>query len=243
MMISALFADRRGNIYDHPHLRMAGRSGHQLVRVEAEELIRLPEGSKLFFLPGREGVGWDLRKQEFVTARMASLGDRRRRGLAVSSFLPPAYTRTLLPATPNAGEGRTLPLWSYTAVGWTEHGLMAAAVRTDPVDHSESKHYDDRVVVTEIESHLKRSPANRLLRQLACCATQYHCFAAKTSSWAAGRPLCPLPLLVTLTAGDAYPFSPRTAALPPRSELLSCPRWRRWWKWRSLIWKGCGRES
>jgi pyruvate-formate lyase-activating enzyme len=189
-----LFADKSGRIFDHPHLEMVGRSGHQIVRVKEEDLIPLPEGSRLFYLPGREAMGWDCRKGTFEGTRTATLGDRRRRGLAVSAFLPPAYTRTLLPAAKHEAKGKILPLWSYTAVGLGKDGLIAAAVRTDPVDHSEVCHYDDRVVLAEVESRLQEAPQNRLLRQLARCATEYHCFAAKNlflGRWEAPLPTSP----------------------------------------------------
>ena len=193
-MVLALFADKAGRIFDHPYLEMAGRSGHQIVRVKEEDLVPLPEGSRLFYLPGREALGWDSAKRTFEGTRTASLGDRRRRGLAVSAFLPPAYTRTSLPAATYEGKGKILPLWSYTAVGLGKDGLVAAAVRTDPVNHSEVCHYDDRVVLAEVDSRLQKAPRNRLLRQLARCATEYHCFAAKNlflERWEAPLPTSP----------------------------------------------------
>ena len=192
--VLALFADKAGQIFDHPHLEMAGRSGHKIVRVEEQDLIPLPEGSRLFYLPDREALGWDSRKKAFEGTRTASLGDRRRRGLAVSAFLPPAYTRTLLPAARYEGKGETLPLWSYTAVGLGRDGWVAAAVRTDPVDHSEVCHYDDRAVLADVDHQLQKAPRNRLLRQLARCATEYHCFAAKNlflGRWEAPLPTSP----------------------------------------------------
>jgi len=189
-----LFADKAGQIFDHPYLEMAGRSGQRFVRVQEDDLVPLPEGSRLFYLPGREAVGWDSAKGSFEGTRTASLGDRRRRGMAVSAFLPPAYTRTLLPAARYGEKGKILPLWSYTAVGLKEDGMVAAAVRTDPVDHSEPAHYDDRLVVTEVTSRLQGFPQNRLFRQLARCATEYHCFAAKNlflRRWEAPLPTSP----------------------------------------------------
>jgi len=193
-MISAVFADKAGRIYDHPHLEMAGRSGGRIVRVREEDLIPLPEGSRLFLLPGKEALGWDSHTGGFEGTRTASLGDRRWHGLAVSAFLPPAYTRILLPAVGPGGGEKILPLWSYTAVGWAEGGFVAAAVRTDPIDHSEVAHYDDRVVLAGIETRLQKSPQNRLLHQLARCATEYHCFAAKNlflNRWEAPLPTSP----------------------------------------------------
>jgi molybdenum cofactor biosynthesis enzyme MoaA len=193
-LIAAVFANRAGHILDHPHLEMAGQSGSRVVKVAEEEVVALPEGSRLFFLPHRHALGWDDIHGRFETTRTAALGDRRLRGLGVSAFLPPGYTRTLLPGVAKAEEAQTLPLWSYTAVGWTQGGFVAAAVRTDPVDHSEIIHYDDREVVAHVKSRLRKAPRNRLLRQLARCATEYHCFAAKNlflGRWEAPLPTSP----------------------------------------------------
>jgi hypothetical protein len=94
-----VFADRNGKIYDHPSLGMAGRSGHTFVLPEQGELVPLPEGSQLFTMPGRFPVGWDEEEGNFVVLDEVETCAEKTSCLAVAAFLPPGYTRTLLPAT------------------------------------------------------------------------------------------------------------------------------------------------
>ena len=93
-MAFLVFADRKGKIYDHPKLAMGGASGHTWVRVPDEDLIPLPEGARLFTMPGTYSVGWNETSDTFDEVR--SVG--RRRASAVAAFLPPGYMRTHLPA-------------------------------------------------------------------------------------------------------------------------------------------------
>jgi molybdenum cofactor biosynthesis enzyme MoaA len=77
-------------------------------------------------------------------------------------------------------------------VGWDGEVFVAAAVRTDPMEHSAARHYDDRELLPRIEARLTQSPANPILRQLVRCATEYHCLAAKNlflQRWEAPLPV------------------------------------------------------
>jgi len=172
-------ADPKGQILDHPSLGMAGRSGTDVVEVPAEDLIRVPEGTKLFTMPGSRPIAWDGRRSGFRPLQRVRIGRRSVTCATVAAFLPPGYTRTLLPAASYPAPQPPLPLWPYTAVGWDGEAFVAASIRTDPMDHSAAHHYDDRELVPLIEERVNRSPANPILRQLVRCATQYHCLAAK----------------------------------------------------------------
>jgi len=185
-------ADPNGQILDHPSLGMAGRSGPDAVEAPAEDLLRLPEGSKLFSMPGSRPVAWDPRRAAFRPVSRARIGGRSVSCSTVAAFLPPGYTRTLLPAASYRAPQRPLPLWPYTAVGWDGEAFVAAAIRTDPMDHSAARHYDDRELLPLIEARLARAPANPILRQLVRCATEYHCLAAKNLFL--GRWEAPLPV-------------------------------------------------
>ncbi len=178
-MANLIVADSRDQILDHPRLEMAGRSGSDVVHVPAEDLIRIPEGSKLFTMPGSRPVAWDGRRGAFRVVPRVQIGARRFASTTVAAFLPPAYTRTLLPAASYPRPRPPLPLWPYTAVGWDGDAMVAAAIRTDPMDHSAARYYDDRALVPLIDLRLREAPANPILRQLVRCATEYHCLAAK----------------------------------------------------------------
>lgn len=111
---------------------------------------------------------------------------------AVAAFLPPGYVRTLLPATRTRARPPTLPLWAYSSVGWREGKFWAAGVLIDPNPHWHPKYFGkDRLLKRKVEMLLGKESGNRLLRQLARCALDYHCFAAKNLFF--GRWECPLP--------------------------------------------------
>ncbi|HEY6007463.1 MAG TPA: radical SAM protein [Geobacteraceae bacterium] len=191
-----LYADARGNIFDHPTLCMAGMNGVDAVLPEAVELIPLPEDSRLFTIPDTPPVAWDPGKRAFVAVDEVRDGGRSRRVQAVSAFMAPGYVRTLLPACDYRRKKVHLPLWSYTAVGWDEEQdcFVVAASRVDTNENWLPKNYDDRRLDPLVRRMLRELPDNRLLEQLARCAVDYHCFAAKNlffRRWEAPVPTSP----------------------------------------------------
>src|SRR5512141_2514169 len=128
-----LYADAQGNIFDHPHLNMAGMNGTEAVLPEDVELIPLPEDSRLFTIPDTPPVAWNAAKKSFVTVAEVKEGRRSMKVQAVSAVMAPGYVRTLLPACDYGQKKVHLPLWSYTAVGWDEERdrFVVAASRGD----------------------------------------------------------------------------------------------------------------
>jgi pyruvate-formate lyase-activating enzyme len=191
-----LYADVKGNIFDHPELCMAGMSGSQPVLPEEVELIPLPEDSRLFTMPAMPPIAWNARQGKFVTCSEVVEGRRRRPVQAVAAFMAPGYMRTLLPACDYSARTTQLPLWSYTAVGWDEQAdcFVVAATRVDGNSNWNPVNYDDRALDPLVRKMLQEMPDNRLLEQLARCALDYHCFAAKNlfyRRWEAPLPTSP----------------------------------------------------
>jgi len=191
-----LYADAAGNIYDHPELHMAGMNGPEAVLPEDVELIPLPEGSRIFTVPDTPPIAWDANSNRFVTVDSVREGRRRVPIQAVSAFMAPGYVRTLLPACDYSRKKVHLPLWSYTAVGWDEEKeqFVVAASRVDTNDNWNPCNYDDRKLDPLVRRRLRELPDNRLLEQLARCAVDYHCFAAKNlffRRWEAPIPTSP----------------------------------------------------
>ncbi len=191
-----LYADAQGNIFDHPTLCMAGMSGPEAVLPEGVELIPLPEGSRLFTIPDTPPMAWDEKQHRFVTVTTVREGRRTLPVQAVSAFMAPGYVRTLLPACDYGRKKVHLPLWSYTAVGWDEERdcFVVAASRVDTNDNWNPNNYDDRKLDPLVRQRLAEMPNNRLLEQLARCAVDYHCFAAKNlffRRWEAPLPTSP----------------------------------------------------
>jgi pyruvate-formate lyase-activating enzyme len=192
-----VYADARGNIYDHPELCMAGMNGNVSVLPDDVELIPLPEDSRLFTMPAMPPVAWDARGKAFVTVDEMRTGRKSQRIQAVAAFMAPGYVRTLLPACDYSGKKAHLPLWSYTAVGWDEERdcFVVAATKVDSNSNWNPVNYDDRTLDPLVRQMLDQMPGNRLLEQLARCAVDYHCFAAKNlfyRRWEAPLPTSPV---------------------------------------------------
>ena len=187
-----VFSNSEGKIFDHPSLIMAGRSGDRMVLPRPSELVPLPEGSQLFTLPGRIPIGWEEDKEAFVSSDKIRVQGEKTDCTAMAAFLPPGYVRTLLPATKEKSKGPILPLWAYSSVGWKDGVFWATGLLIDPNPHWDPKYFqDDQLLRKKVVALLKKNPQNRLLRQLARCALEYHCFAGKNVFFR--RWECPLP--------------------------------------------------
>jgi molybdenum cofactor biosynthesis enzyme MoaA len=185
-------SDPKGKIFDHPFLKLAGRSGDRMIRPSLSELIPLPAGSQLFTMPGRIPIGWDMESQSFSPSERVRVDKKDMKCTAVAAFLPPGYVRTLLPATQLRPKAPTLPLWAYSGVGWKEGRFWATGLLIDPDPHWNPRYFQsDRLLKKKVDAFLKKEPTNRLLRQLGKCALEYHCFAAKNVF--SRRWECPLP--------------------------------------------------
>ncbi len=186
-------ADSRGEVFEHPSLVMAGMNGMTPRLPLEEELIPMPEGSRLFTIPETPPIGFDGKNGRFrsLEALPRSLGGGPAQ--AVCAFMAPAYTRTLLPAADYHRKKVTLPLWAYTAVGWCveEERFYVAAARVDRNTQWHPDNFDDRLLDPLVRKRLTGAPGNRLLEQLSRCAVDYHCFAAKNLFF--GRWEAPLP--------------------------------------------------
>ncbi len=222
-----LVCDGKGRIFDRPDLALAGSVGTRWVPVPDDDLVPVPEGTKVFFLPESRAVGWDE-----GAGRPRVLGRYR----AVAAMLQAGYTRTHLPAAaypeggpPEYGCHRYLPLWAYACVGWRDGRMVAAAFRVDPMTHSETCHYDDRQIAPRVRRKVRRHGRNRLVRHLARCALEYHCFAAK--NWFMERWEAPLPTApgcnagcvgcISLQPSDCCPASQDRISFVPTVEELA----------------------
>ncbi len=198
--ILAVVADAAGEVFEHPELLMAGMNGLSARQPELDELIPLPQGSRLFTIPDTPPIGFDRRsgKQTTLESLPKSWGGGKVQ--AVSAFMTPAFTRTLLPAAVYGQKQVELTLWSYTAVGWCveEERFYVAATRVDRNQQWQPEHFDDRKLEPLVRKRVAQYPQNRLIEQLSRCALDYHCFAAKNLFF--GRWEAPLPCSPTCNA-------------------------------------------
>ena len=176
-MFQAVHSDRSGRVFVSADYGATGLDG--AVAMTLEHAIPLPAGAELVPLADRAAVGIDRR------GLPRSLGSAR---LALAALLPPGHVRTALPAIEAAKDAAPLEALPYAAVGADEHGELVVAATALSVAPD---------VVTgdagpAITRRLGTEPSNRLLRQLARCAREYRCPAARDAFL--GRRDCPLPL-------------------------------------------------
>ena len=187
-----LYADSRGRIFEHPRLRMAGFSGMAPAPLAEDDLIPVPEFSKLFFIPECPPVGVDPETGETRTVPKMKIKGVTKRCYAVAAFLEPGIVRTHLPAADYAPKKYVLPMWAYTAVGFRDGRYWAAGFQIEYNPKWDPRHYDDRKLVPAIRSYRKKHGRGPLLEHLLGCATNNHCFAAKNLFL--GRWEAPLPV-------------------------------------------------
>lgn len=187
-----LYADRHGRVYDHPYYRMAGFSGSKPVPLDPEDLIAMPEFSKLFYIPFGYPVGLNPSTGEYEVVTEVVSGSSRARCYGVAAFLEPGLVRTLLPAVEYEPKSETLPMWAYTAVGFKDGQYRVPAFRIEYNHKWDPRNYDDRKLPGAVRRYRKRGGGGPLLDHLVGCATENHCFAAKNLFL--GRWEAPLPV-------------------------------------------------
>ncbi len=178
-----VLADAEGNIIEDTRYLAAGRSGNTFVNLKPEDFIELPEGSELFFLPGRIPVGVNVQTGVIEEVEEAT---------AVSAFISPAHTQTYLSAFRKSA-GPVLPLYAYTAVGWHDGKFYTTAVRIDPDIRQDVSQFNLHAVKNQVKRMRKKYPGNKLIDHLADnCALNYQCRASQ--NYFMGRWECPLPV-------------------------------------------------
>ena len=178
-----LYSDGKGNIFEDTSLYVVGRSGWDAMPIPEDEWIELPQGGQLYELPGRRGIGIDVKTGEMRLCE---------KGWAVAAFIPPAHTGFYLAAYETAPDAPTLPLFCYTAVGWHNATFFVPATRIEQDIRQECEGFDIQKVEQGVEHLLKAYPHNRLVSHLANnCALTYHCPAAR--NYFIGRWECPIP--------------------------------------------------
>ena len=182
-MITALYANENGEIFDAPGFEGVGRVGEKIFELKPEDLIKLPDSADLMFLPNRNAVG--LNKNHQLTTI---------KGQAVSAILPAGYTRTHLPAFEMQSKAQQLPLYGYTAVVLYRDELYTTAIYTDENHKWDPVNYNTRELKKLVNRVKKELPNNRIVEQVANCSLSWHCCTAQNlfyRRWEAGVPTSP----------------------------------------------------
>lgn len=183
-MLTALYADKHGEIYDAPGYQAVGRSGETVDLLDESEMIPLPPGAELMFLPGRSALA----------GQKDGIAPIARELFAVAATLPAGYTRTRLPAFAKLPDAPQLPLFGYTAVAIRNGKFMAAALKSDDNAKWDPRRYNGRDLAKRIDGVRRDLPGNRLVEQLANCSLTWHCLTAQNlfyKRWEAGIPVSP----------------------------------------------------
>ena len=208
-----LYSDGKGNIFEDSSLYVTGRSGWDALPVPTDEWIELPEGGQLYELPGRRGIGIDVKTGEMRLCE---------KGWAVAAFIPPAHTGLYLAAYETSDNAPTLPLFCYTAAGWFDNKFYVPAVRIEEDIRQECKGFDINKVESGVDKLLAAYPHNRLVSHLANnCALTYHCPAAR--NFFIGRWECPIPSSPACNANcvGCISFQPEDETIVATQDRLS----------------------
>ena len=187
-----LYADRDGIIYEHPYYRIAGFSGGSIAALEDEDLIRMPEFSKLFFIPDCPPIGLDPSTGECILVPEIEDAGVTKKCLAVASFPETGIVRSHLPAVDYGNKSYILPMWGYTATGFRDDSYWLAGFRIEYNLKWDPRNYDDRVLIPAIREYQRMEMSGPLVEHLINCAVNNHCFAAKNlflKRWEAPLPI------------------------------------------------------
>jgi pyruvate-formate lyase-activating enzyme len=182
--IQLLYADPKGALLTEPSLTAVGVNGGQ-VEIADYNWIDLPTGGEVMSLPGRLPMGYDERTATIEAVEGST---------AVAAILPVGFTRSLVPGYEIAHQ-QDLPLFGYTAVGALGDRLKVAAIKTDEDLKWNPAYYNTADLPRLITEKTKEHPGNRILKQLAQCAIEYHCLTAQNifyRRWEAGIPISPV---------------------------------------------------
>lgn len=184
-MLMALFADQQGEIFDATGYGAVGRSGERDMPLCAGDMIPLPEGATLAYLPGRQAIGTAAGKLVPVSGSVT----------AVAAILPAGYTRTHLPAFRKTAHAPVLPLYGYAAAAVYRDQIYVAAVRSDDNTKWHPYRYNTPDLQKKINRVRRKLRNNRIIAQLAGCSSTWHCCTAQNMfyrRWEAGIPVSPV---------------------------------------------------
>ena len=208
-----MYSDGKGSIFEDTSLYVVGRSGWDAYPIPEDEWIELPEGGQLYELPGRRGIGIDVKTGEMRLCE---------KGWAVAAFIPPAHTGFYIAAYETLPDAPTLPLFCYTAVGWQDDKFYVPATRIEQDIRQECGGFDETKVKSGVDQLLHAYPHNRLVAHLANnCALTYHCPAAR--NYFIGRWECPIPSSPACNANciGCISFQPEDETIVSTQDRLS----------------------
>ncbi|MBU5356450.1 radical SAM protein [Paenibacillus silvae] len=179
-----VYADEKGNVFDHPSLYGLARSGDMIVEIMEDELIPLPDGATLVGLPSTRPIGMDPDTGEMMPMPSGTQ--------AVGALLPQGFTRLCLPGYVKTDKEYKLPLFGYSAVVWKDGGFYVTASQSDTPDKWNPMNCDRDDVRSGVKRLTEQYPENRLYTHLSNCALGYECLTSSNTflnRWEGGVPV------------------------------------------------------
>ncbi|MGR6765537.1 radical SAM protein [Paenibacillus sp. T2-29] len=179
-----VYADEKGNVYDHASLYGLARSADMIVEIMEDELIPLPEGATLVSLPSTRPVGMNPETGEMISLP----GDMQ----AVGALLPQGFTRLCLPGYVKTDKEYKLPLFGYSAVVWKDGAFYVTAEQSDSPSKWNPENCDRNQVKLGVQRMTEQYPENRLYQHLSNCALGYECLTSSNTflnRWEGGVPV------------------------------------------------------
>ncbi|WP_028552275.1 radical SAM protein [Paenibacillus sp. UNC451MF] len=171
--MNLLYADRDGNVFDHPDYVALGRNGEMITDIMEDELIPLPEGATLVSLPDTRPIGLNAATGEMEVVP----GDVT----AVGALLPQGFTRLLLPGYVKSDKSKLLPLFGYTAAIWKDGRFYVAAHQSDDPERWNPRNCDPDELELQVQRLVEQYSDNRLYKHLSNCALGYECLTASNT--------------------------------------------------------------
>jgi pyruvate-formate lyase-activating enzyme len=185
-MLKLLISDNNGKIFEHSEYLSVAKSGEFSFVPSDIDFVRLPEESKLFYIPDSIALGYNSSTFNIEEVK---------EGSAVSVFLPPGYLRLYLPAYVRRNN-KPLPFYAYSQVAYKKNELMVAAIKIDDDSTWNPANYDfTSNFLNIVKPLIEKFPNNRIIKQLSKCALEYNCTAAK--NFFMGQYEAPIPTAIT----------------------------------------------
>ncbi len=210
-------ADKDQKVFDLPGYLACGQAGDAVSLLSSRDLVPLPPGSNLFFLPDRSPVAFNIARNDYEAVEGV---------LPVAAFIPPGYTQLLSVAYTQRKGATILPLFSYTPVAFYRNAFHVPAIRVD-----RRKNHDITGVNRDLLARAIRrfaGTSNRMIEHLADCAWVNSC--PNAINFFFGKYEGPLPVSPTCNArclgcislqakGSCSATQPRLRFVPAPEEI------------------------
>lgn len=189
--LELVFAAKDGKIYNFPGLKPCGMKAGKFFSLDNTFLLKLPNYSELFMLPGRMPVGFEPDTGETIALEHDPYSEKDEPCYAVAAFIPPGHTLTYSTAYKEVEGAPLLPLFAYGTCVYYRGDFYVAAYKVDEDIRHDERFMDQRKIEEGVEERKKLFPQNRLVPHLANCALVNGCANAK--NFFLGRFEAPIP--------------------------------------------------